>query len=743
MSELSLSVVPVLPVWVIALLGVALLGVLAHGSFTLLHRQVPPRWVWALGGLRTGIVVLFLLFLLQPVLSYTRTVERRPQMLVLLDTSASMAQPGGNEGLTRFQEVVRGLSEQGLASELGRRFDLRWFAFDTRAIPLKGTEWATLTAGGDTTNYARSLRQAWDFSHFQAATGPGAERVLLVSDGQDHGSPDIVEVARQVGVAIDVLAPGSPPLGKAPPPITIADVQGSPRVLLGSETHFLVTAISASIASEDRTRTVVLREGDKVLAQETVVLRRGRAEERVRLAHRPTELGPRRYEFAIEGAPPLALNVQVVDGKHEVLVLEDTWRWELKFLRRVLEEDPSFRFTALLSRGGGAFMQFASPDRRSLLIGLPRDPGQLACFDTVILGDVDPRRWPRELTLALWRSVAEEGKSLVVIAGPNLLHWAELPDLAALLPVEITRETASPVVGPISVRVTTEGAQSAFFLQPGAEPMAPRLPDLDQIYPPLRKKLAATTLLEAAGKGNSYGPFIVMAEHTVGAGRVLFIGTDTLWKWQTLGTATDANSTPYHRFWQQALRALAPLRPSGPAVNVWLQPVRSHSVVGQRAAIEARIDSSAVLPGMVVQGVVSSPDRRARRLSFTPSPGYPNIYIAELEPQAAGPYLVAASVVSEGQKVADGTTTLEVQQGAGEQDGAPVDLANLARIAAATGGKVIDPNDPRTWPISTAGGPVVMTERQTIDWASRWYVLVVLAVVAGTDWLLRLLRGYV
>jgi hypothetical protein len=409
----------------------------------------------------------------------------------------------------------------------------------------------------------------------------------------------------------------------------------------------------------------------------------------------------------------------------------------------VLEEDPSFRFTALVSRGGGAFMQFGSPDRRSQLIGLPRDQGQLASFDTVVLGDVDPRRWPRELAPGLWRAVAEEGKSLVVIAGPNLLHWAESADLAALLPVEITRETASPVTGPIAVRVTPEGAQTPFFLQPGGGPATAPLPALDQVYPPLRKKLAATVLLEAAGKGNSFGPFIVMAEHTVGRGRVLYIGTDTLWKWQTLSTATDANTTPYHRFWQQALRALAPLRPSGPAVNLWVQPLRSRCAVGQRAAVQARIDSSTPLPGAVVEGVVSLPDRRTRRLSFKADAADPNTYAAELEPKAAGAHLVAVSVVSEGRKVAEGTATLEVASEAPERDGAPVDLANLTRIAAATGGKVIDVFDSRSWPTSTAAGPVVVTERETIDWANRWYLLVLLAVVAGTDWLLRLLRGWV
>jgi hypothetical protein len=746
MSNLSLHVVPVLPAWAVLLLSVALLAVLAHGSATLLRRQVPPRWVGILAVLRVMIVALFALVLLQPVLSYTRTAERRPEMLVLLDTSESMAQPGRVEGATRLQEVVRALDEGGLAAELGRRFDLRWFAFDRGAAPLESAEWKTLSPSGVDTYYADSLTQAWSYPRPSASgvapAGATAERVLLVSDGRDRGRADVVEAARRLGVAIDVIAPGSPEAERPPAPVTVADVQGARRVLLGSETHFLVT-VRSERAVADRKVTVRMSEGGKELEAAEVVLRAGRTEERVRLAHRPAETGPRRYEFRADESPVFPLSVQVIDGKHEVLVLDDTWRWEFKFLRRVLEEDPSFRFTALLARGGGAYMQFAAPDRRAQLVGFPQNQAHLAAFDTVIVGDVNPRRWPRDLAPALRRVVAEEGKSLVVLAGPNLAHWVEAPDLLALLPVEISRETANPVAGPVPVRPSAEGARSPFLLQPGAGQAAAVLPAFDQIYPPLRKKPAATVLLEAARLGNAFGPVIVMAEHTVGRGRVLYVGTDTLWKWQTLTTAEDANTTPYHRFWQQALRALAPLRPGGGAVNMWLQPRRSRCEAGQRTTVRAEIDSPAPLAQASVQGAVSLPDGRTLPLSFAPDPASPNAYVAEFETGPAGAYRLTASVASEGRLAAEGAAVLDVDEPRPERDGAPVDVANLTRITAATGGRVIDPADPQTWPASAAAGPAPVTERQTVDWWNRSYLLIVLAVVAGIDWLLRLLRGYV
>src|SRR5262249_10840290 len=159
------------------------------------------------------------------------------------------------------------------------------------------------------------LTQAWSYLPAAGGTGrPTPERVLLVSDGHDRGSPDVVEIARRLGIAIDVLAPGSPPPTQTPAPIAIADVPAARRVLLGSETHFLVT-VKTDRAATDRKVKVRLAEGGKELVTAEAVIGAGRTEERVRLAHRPTEVGTKRYEFRVEDGLIVPLSVQVVDGK--------------------------------------------------------------------------------------------------------------------------------------------------------------------------------------------------------------------------------------------------------------------------------------------------------------------------------------------------------------------------------------------------------------------------------------------
>src|SRR5262249_16012376 len=209
----------------------------------------------------------------------------------------------------------------------------------------------------------------------------------------------------------------------------------------------------------------------------------------------------------------------------------------------------------------------------------PQGRAELEGFDTIILGDVDPKRWPRGLAGTLADLVTEEGKSLIVIAGPNVGRLAELRELHALLPVELTRDSGSPQDGPIDVQVSGDGQESPFFFKAGGADV--KLPPLDQIYAPLRKRPGAAILLEAAKKGNAYGNLIIAAEQTVGRGRVLYLGTDTLWKWQTLSLAADAGVTPYRTFWQQTMRAMTPARPAFSGVQLWVQADRSRYEAGR------------------------------------------------------------------------------------------------------------------------------------------------------------------
>ncbi|GDY23113.1 membrane protein [Verrucomicrobiota bacterium] len=770
--SLTISWMPVLPPWLIALLTLALLALLGRGSLLLAQKRLPRRWIIGLGALRVAIVAVFALCLLQPIVSFRRTVPEGPPVLVLLDASLSMGIKDAAAPSGRLTESLRWLEQSGLINKLAARPNTHWFAFDSHARTAAPDDLATLTPNGATTRYGESLADASEHYRQQRSADaplvPGG-RVLLVSDGRDFGTRDATEVARQLGLVVDTLAPASAVGGTEPAQITIAQVQAPRRVLLGAESRFSVALRATGLAGKPL--TLQLRDGDKLVATQPLTFAANESEKRVSVTFRPEEAGLKEYQITIDGAPastapptpkpaPAAapvnspagdtdpanthkFSVQVVGTRNEVLFLEDNWRWEFKFLRRIFEDDPSFTLTAFLARGENAFVQLAEPDRKTQATGFPQSRAELAGFDALVIGSADPRRWPRGFARAVQELVVEEGKSLIVIGGPNLRAMLAQPPIAALLPVELSPESGTPLPGPVPVRVTIEGLATPFFSAPTGGPGGywSALPPVDQIYPPLRKKPAATALVETEKLANAYGKLILMAEHTVGRGRVLFIGTDTLWKWQMLGPATEG-PTPYQVFWQQALRALAPIRQSTGNVNLNLIPDRSRYEPGQTVALRAEVQAAQALPKARVQAQVTLPDGKQLPLDFVPDPAAPGSFTARFEATRAGQHKVAATVIADDKTAADALIAFDVEAGSAELTDARINDAGLRRIARDTGGQHLDRADPATWRALESLEKVPVVRVQTVDLWNRYVLLLLLSALLGLDWLLRLLRGF-
>lgn len=752
----SLQWFPVLRPAVIVLLCGALVAALLYGSWLLRRKHVPRRWVTALGVLRGAMVLLLAIGLLQPVLSFPRSFTQSPDVLVLVDSSASMSAAAAMG--SRYDELRRTLQDSPALQTAAQTHTLHWFTFDRRAYPTTAAGLDQTAPRGDGTDLAASLSSAWNYVRLQnASTGTGSlpTRALLVSDGQDHGAEDPVAVARQLGLTVDVLPPSRAADQSAAQPAEIVSVQSARRVLMGSETGFQVTLRAQG--ATNRLELVTEEDGNEIQRRDLTSLAVGQ-DQFVVVSHRPTTAGLKRYTFRlVQGDQPLdrpySVNVQVADERHDVLMLEDAWRWEFKYLRRILEDDPSFSFTALLARGENAFVQFGEPERRVHLGGFPHSRSELDGFDTLILGDVRPVTWPRGLARHVHAVVAEGGKSLIVVAGPHLGEWVDTPELARLLPVELTRESGSPVSGQVEVRITPEGKESSWFtlaLQKGAKPdsadvgaASAALPALAQVYPVLRKRPAATVLLETVAHNNPYGPLVVIAEHTVGRGRVLFIGTDTLWRWQTLGPRNDDGATLHSTFWQHALRALAPPESTSATAQLFLRPERTQYRSGDRVQILAELSSSGTAGPAAADATVVLPDGRRSPLALAADERAPGRFVAQFDAAQVGRYRIEASARSESQTLAEGVAVIEVSPGRTEMDDSPVDAAALARLAAATGGRSIDPSAADGWLTAEAAPPTVVVRRQAFDLWHNFTFLLALCTLMAVDWSLRLFRGYV
>lgn len=752
---MSLTFLPLIPGWLIALVTLGLIALLVHGSRLLRAKKVPQRWVGYLAVLRVLAILLFLICLLRPVVTHTTTRQGGPDLMVLVDGSASMA---GSDGQTRIAALTARMQAAGLTRAIDEKFSVQWFAFDRDAKQLRGiNEAGGLAADGQSTRLAESLMTAWTYQQNRERStsdeSAGAAKVIVLTDGNDQSTRDPVEVAQMLGLSLFPIAAPDVQAEASEPSVLISGIESPQRVLLGSEARFDVT-LRQSQAAGVALMVDLLENGD-VVAQQQVTFDEGQGERNVRLAHRPMTAGPARYSVQVRPAedanaigkvPAYDTTVDVLTRNNKVLVLEDSWRWEFKYLRRVLEADPSFTFTAFISRGPGVYMQFTEPDNMVKLAGFPRGKSELEWFDVIVLGDVRTQDWSSGLAMAIRQAVVEDGKSLVVVAGPGIGRIANDPILNTLLPVELTPATAQPRQGPVKLTITPEGLASSLFFTPRVADKPDRwtdLPEVDQIYVPLRKRPAATILVETPDHQSDFGNAIVMAEHTVGKGRVLFVGTDTMWKWQSMGVADDDEHTPHSVFWQQTLRALAPTRSTEGNVNVWVRTDRTRYTEGEPVVLTVEIKAKDLNERPDIKATVGMPDGKELPIVLTRDATRDDIYHATFEASKAGHYTVSGMVQVAGRTIADRRTAIDVDDAAIETARVASDLTTIRRFASGTGGQVIDLDDATTWPTHNQDDSATVLQARTFDpWAS-FYLLFALVFVLAADWLLRLLRGFV
>src|SRR5262249_10824496 len=150
-------------------------------------------------------------------------------------------------------------------------------------------------------------------------------------------------------------------------------------------------------------------------------------------------------------------------------------------------------------------------------------------------------------------------------------------------------------------------------------------------------------LLETTKLSNAFGPLIVMAEQTVGRGRVLFVGTDSLYLWQTL--APPEGVTPHKAYWQRALRALAPARPVADG-GLWLLPERTRLAAGQPLTVW--VEARGPATGGTVAVTATMPDENRTTLAAVSDANKPGRWRATFTPPKPGAYQLRSTVRVDG-----------------------------------------------------------------------------------------------
>lgn len=727
----------------------------------------PDRLSWLPAVLRSLAVFILVLALAGPVLRHETTLRQLGRVIIAADASSSMkltdeapgtsSRQGASGSASRWQRAERLLFEGSspLLAKLAETQDVELTTL--RGLAAQRTWWRR-QQGKDTsgdmprtfdvqpdatgTNLDQALRSAL------GPVTPGTA-IIVLSDGQHNtaGSPEEFATAmRESAVPIFTVGFGT----EVPPAdLSLVDVL-VPESVFVEEQLFGRLAINdsmppgvpaiARVSSQGKTLWEKQFNADgkgerrfdfSFPVRELPAPPGGSSDKTLRLLD--VQVGATGDQAALEktrsnNAREVALHL--LAKKRKLLVLDGRPRWETRYLHNHFDRDD--RWSVAL-----AFDDFSADIAKGhLQAAFPKTRDELLSYDLVVIGDLSPSRLRPEQLGWLTEFVEKRGGGMIFIDGSRnrISEWAKLND-SALVPVSTAPAATQPPAG------------HTWKLEPDGERLdALRLSDSPSanalLWPTLptarwaanaRPLPGAVTLASLQNESKQSTPAMVL--RPVGAGAVLYLATDELWRWRF-----QVADLYHQRLWMQLASWIAAPPFQVEDTKLALGTDRLRYASGEQAEIRVRLRNDRgefVLDGqprafLFHQGLESA------TLALEPDPTHAGVYRALTPPLKPGEYEIA---VAEGAAAprADLRLSLRVDD-IGNQEWASLTMNRqlLETMAQNSGGRFLREEQAATElpNLLQAMDRKQTITRETILWSSWWWFGAVVLLLT-VEWLLR------
>lgn len=692
------------------------------------------RWQRALlASARAAFLLLVLLILARPVLVLTLESSASQTLALLCDTSASMGiqDAGTTSRLERVQSLLTN-PKLDLLAQLERDYDLRPFVFGRTLSAATGTndaDWvARLKPSGNATALGDAVRDALSAVRGQ----PLAGMVILTDGGNNIGSPplDAAALARQENAPLYIHGIGS----VKPKDVVVSAVVAPELAFVNDEVSVAVHL--RGIGLSGRSAPVTLMLGERFIAQQSVTFSND-AEQVVTMKFTPRDKGVFDLTAAVAPLPDELVKdnnarskrLRVLDSKIKVLLIEQSPRWEFRYLLATLQRDRRLDLKCVLFEGDPGI---ARGENSPFLEKFPARKEDLFAYDLILLGDVDPTQLKPDQLNNLGRFVSDFGGALVVIAGRHFMPEAYRKTvMEKLLPVELDGAVATDTGDkPIALDLTTDGKTNPMLrLAEDELDNAVRWRSLPPVYwvcPVGRAKPGAETLLTADDKRK----MPVLATHQYGSGRVLFVGTDNTWRWRK-----NSGESYFTTFWSQIVQRMSLLRLLGSQKRIQISLNRQTANVGDRLTVHARVYTTEFEPvkDATVRGFYADrvTGQSPVEVQLRAAPDQPGMFRGEFLPRAPGAFKFYLD------RDANTAADFDVTEPRLEFADIAMNAGLLREMAAASGGRFLtDTQMPHLPEIIGRRAERIASTKEIDLWSSPLYLALLLAVVTA-EWILR------
>jgi hypothetical protein len=680
--------------------------------------------------------------------------DEKPRWCVLVDRSASMA-TADVDGRSRWTAARAAVARLERAAGAERELDILVFSGQAEeALPDAGgldgltpdgrasdagraVAAATAGAGGRTagivllTDGRQTVAEADPVLAGMRARAQDAP-VLAVALGQARKRQDLsVKVARRLVVGFA----GQP-----------ARIQGEVAAQWPNEVRVAVELVDGTGAAVATHEVLLQADGRAPVAFSVTPERAGRAAYALRVAPWEGESDARNNEEAFE--------INALDRKIRVLLVEGVPYWDSKFLGQHLRSQANMEVTSVSRTAPDRFFTVA-PDGVSHAEAeeiFPDTAAKLAAYDIVVFGKGAEYVMTPSRSAALKAFVAEQGGSVVFARGrPYAEQGGGLEELEPVAWTGAASAECRLVPRP-------EGEDAGLFAGqlPGrGDAVWTRLPPVRCSQSAVQLKSFAQVLAEgrrtAAGSGGGTAAQAVplLVSRRFGKGMAVTVNADGLWQWSFFPSAKEA-AAMYGDLWAQVLLWAGTYAEFLPghryAVQVSAASVGPETPV--RVQVRRRGAGGGGTPRLrvargeeTVQEVAPAAGERADAWEAVLTLAEPGLYRVTVEEDAPK---IGTKGAREGNGGEAGVL-LHVKAPPGELDEVNPDLDYLARLAEASGGRVVTAEalDEAMAQRERARARPAGADGRTVWeplWDRGWLLVAILAALAA-EWTVRRRNG--
>ncbi len=660
--------------------------------------------------------------------------------------------------------ILEKLQERG-------QIDLVLFAGST--VPAdKQTLESSLTSVPDQVHMELSnLSEALKASPGNSDTGsaPIASYILL-TDGRDNSQLDPITTAEQLGQMQIPIYPVIVGSTYQPKDISIATLD-YPQTAFKDDRPLLKARIGSS-GYEGQEVTVILKQNDREVAVKKFTSQG--VSHQVEFELQSDKLGRQEFTLHTDILPGETRDdnnekdfaVNIVDDKSHVLLIEETGRWEFRFLHNALERDKRVDLQQVLFEQPymGLLPKPFFPDELPTKdLGDNAEPipakksHPFGEKDLIIIGDVSPEHMKEENWEHIKTFVSDQGGTLVLLAGKQHLPLAHNSEtLDELLPLK-NLKVVDWNQGAFKVPPGERGMHLALSPEGAAEPLFQFdvNPEINrEIWENLpghlwflqgEKKPGATVLAYGVSPFNA--PLDddndgVIIQQQYGAGQVIWVGIDSTWRWRF-----RVGDRYHHRFWGQMARSAARNKASAGNEFVKFSLSKTDIDAGEISTASARWTQDYLTQFPDVKSSISiykvnEPEKVVAAFDLIKQKSQPLIHEANIPALPPGEYQLKLNTfpeVAEGKEI---TTPLFVHQIK------TIELGNLAsnpqllsEIAESSGGQLLTPETIDQLLELIPSLSQKTTNQDEISLWDHWLILVLIMGILTTEWAIRKLNG--